>query len=466
MPAAGVLRMSAWKACDLRGIFPAEVNAEMFREIGRAAPALLPPGARVVVAGDFRLSTPELKSALIGGLVEAGASVIDAGQAPTPVAYFAHRHWGADAILIVTASHSPAQQNGLKLMLGYLPPTEEDLRRLRARVEKGGAPLPEAVGSVERRDPLPLYLAWIEERWRHLKRGRTLRLVLDAGNGAWAELAAPIFERLGFAVDRLFCEIDGRFPNRPPDCSRPANLASLRSVVRANGADVGIAWDGDGDRVAFIDNLGNFVTADEIAILLARKLLAGRPGEKVAYDLKLSEVLRKIVFEMGGTPLMERSGHTFLKRRVISDHCLLGCEISGHYFFRELQGGDDGVFAALCLLELLQDGRSLAELRRELPSIYITPDLRLPIRAGADDSVIHRLRAAVRPREEIAIDGIRMETNDGFILVRRSVTEPAVTIRIEGLTEHSLESLVKLCSAALPEFSQAISEQVSQQHSG
>jgi phosphomannomutase / phosphoglucomutase len=463
MPAAGVLRMSAWKACDLRGIFPSEVNTEMFREIGRFTPTLLPPGARVVVAGDFRLSTPELKSALIRGLVESGASVIDAGQAPTPVAYFAHRHWGADALLMVTASHNPPQHNGLKAMLGYLPPSEEDLRQLRAGVESGGAPLPGAAGSLEVRDPLPLYRNWIGERWWHLKRRRPLRVVLDAGNGAWSELAPPIFETFGFAVERLFCEIDGTFPNRPPDCSRAANLTSLSSAVRAGGADVGIAWDGDGDRVAFVDDRGNFVSADEIAMLLARKLLAGRPGEKVAYDLKLSEVFRKIVLEAGGMPLMERSGHTFLKRRVIGDHCILGCEISGHYFFRELQGGDDGLFAALCLLELLQEGRSLAELRAELPPMYITPDLRLPLAPGADDSILQRLRSAAHPREEIAIDGIRMETEDGFILARRSVTEAAITLRIEGLTGHSLTTLVALCKTALPEFRQSISQQLTPQ---
>ncbi len=455
--------MSAWKACDIRGIFPTEVNAEMFREVGRSLPVLLPPSARVVVAGDFRLSTPDLKSALAHGLVEAGASVVDAGRAPTPVVYFAHHHWGTDAILIVTASHNPAQHNGLKLMLGYLPPTEDDLRKLRAKVEKDGSLSAEVVGSLECRDPVPLYLEWIEERWRHLRLRRKLRLVLDAGNGAWAELAPPIFENLGFPVDRLFCDIDGTFPNRSPDCARSANLTRLRATVRASKADVGIAWDGDGDRVAFVDNLGKFVSADEISMLLARKLLAGRPGEKVAYDLKLSAVFRKIILEMGGTPLIERSGHTFLKRRVIGDHCLFGCEISGHYFFRELQGGDDGMFAALHVLELIQNGRSLAELRQELPRMYMTPDLRLPIRAHEYDSIIHRLRQSVRPLDEATIDGVRMQTNDGFVLVRRSVTESAITIRIEGLTEPSLQNLVDVCSSALPEFSHAILAQILQE---
>ncbi|MFN7994319.1 MAG: phosphomannomutase/phosphoglucomutase [Bryobacteraceae bacterium] len=455
--------MSAWKACDIRGVYPAEVNPEMFRQVGRSVPILLPPTARVVVAGDYRVSTPGLKAALAQGLVEAGASVIDAGQAPTPIIYFAHHHWGTDAILIVTASHNPAQHNGLKLMLGYLPPTEEDLRRLRSKVEKDGFSGSDAAGTLECRDPVPLYLEWIEERWRHLKLRRKLRLVLDPGNGAWAELAPPVFERLGFAVDCLFCEIDGNFPNRPPDCARSANLVKLRTAVRANKADMGIAWDGDGDRVAFVDHHGKFVSADEISMLLARKLLAGRTGEKVAYDLKLSAVFRKVVLEMGGIPLTERSGHTFLKRRVIGDHCLLGCEISGHYFFRELHGGDDGMFAALQLLELLQEGRSLAELRQELPGMHMTPDLRLPLQADEYDSIILRIRQAVHPDEETAIDGVRMQTEDGFVLVRRSVTEPVITMRIEGLTALSLQKLVDRCASALPEFTEAIFAQILQE---
>ena len=320
-----------------------------------------------------------------------------------------------------------------------------------------------AAGAMDCRDAVPLYLEWIEERWRHLKFRRRLRLVLDPGNGAWSELAPLIFEKLGFPVDRLFCEIDGSFPNRSPDCARSANLAKLKAAVRANKADVGIAWDGDGDRVAFVDDLGKFVSADEVSMLLARKLLAGRPGEKVAYDLKLSAVFRKVVQDIGGTPLVERSGHTFLKRRVIADHCLLGCEISGHYFFRELHGGDDGMFAAMHLLELIQDGSSLAELRHGLPQVYMTPDLRLPIQAGDYDAIIVRIRQAVAPREEMAVDGIRMQTEHGFVLVRRSVTEPVITMRIEGATESSLQTLVDLCVSALPEFRDTIAGQILQE---
>lgn len=458
--------MSFWKACDIRGLFPTDINPGTFEDIGRFIRVLLPKNGRVTTAGDFRVSTPDLKAALVRGLVEAGVSVLDAGQLPTPIAYFAHHHWGTDAVLVVTASHNPAEYNGLKLMLGFSPPSEEDLRRLRRAVEEKRFTTPLRAGSVEPRDPVPLYNSWMKQRWQHLRLNKTLRLVLDAGNGAWSSLAPPIFENLGFSVHPLFCEADGHFPNRAPDSARAANLTRLRSEIKTLQADVGIAWDGDGDRVAFLDNRGTFVSADEISMMMARKLLTGRPGEKVAYDIKLSDMFRKIVLELSGIPLVERSGHTFLKRRVIDDHCLFGCEVSGHYFFRELRGGDDGVFAALHVLELLQNGKRFDELRQELPRLHVTPDLRLTISGDLYDSIIERLRKRLKPSAELAIDGLRMETADGFILVRRSVTEPAITIRIEGHTDDSLRDLIDTCSSALSEFSETIRTQIQEETHG
>jgi phosphomannomutase len=288
-------------------------------------------------------------------------------------------------------------------------------------------------------------------------------LVLDAGNGAWSTLAPSLFEALGFVVHRLFCQVDGRFPNRAPDSARAANLSRLQMEVRNSKADVGIAWDGDGDRVSFVDNDGNFVSADEISMFIARKLLSGRPGERVTYDIKLSDAFRRVVLSLQGIPLIERSGHTFLKRRVIESHCLLGCEISGHYFFRELHGGDDGLFAALHIVELLQNGKCFAQLRQELPRFYITPDLRLPAEDAAYETVVMRLRKTLQPASEIEVDGVRIETDEGFTLVRRSVTEPVITIRMEGFSQESLQALMNKVKSSLIEFSQAIQTQISQE---
>lgn len=455
--------MSAWKACDVRGLYPNEVSPDLFRRVARHFGKRLPSRPTVLVAGDFRPSTPVLKEAIIAGLLSAGARVLDAGQLPSPVAYFAHQHWGTDGILIITASHNPAEYNGLKLMAGHLPPTEAELEEFRVTVANESVePDGQHGRNVEVIDPTTLYLSWIEQRWRHLASGQHLNVVLDAGNGAWSALAPAVFGRLNFAVHPLFCEIDGSFPNRPPDSARAKNLGALAHLVRETGADLGIAWDGDGDRVAFVDECGEVVSADKMAILLARYVLRNRTGEKIVYDIKLSDLLRRNIEQLGGIPIMERSGHTFLKHRMIEEHCLFGCEVSGHYFFRELHGGDDGLFTALMIAELVAENGPLGQLHAELAPMYLTPDLRVPAGSLDYDSVVQNLRRVLRPQRECKLDGVRMEMHDGFVLVRRSVTEPVLTMRLEGFDATGLNRLVAACLAAFPEFAPKINEQLYQ----
>jgi phosphomannomutase / phosphoglucomutase len=439
--------VSAWKACDLRGVFPRDVSADLYRRIGRALATRLAEGARVVVAGDFRLSTPELKSALTAGLAASGAHVLDAGQIPTPIVYFAHRHLKTDAVCIVTASHNPPDHNGLKLMVDHFPPSPGDLASLRAASERGE--FRAAPGVVETVDPLPAYRAWMCERWAAIAPG--MHVVLDAGNGAAGVIGPALFDDLGFRVERLFCEIDGRYPNRAPDSSVAANLGALCAKVRETGARLGIAWDGDGDRVAFADESGSLVSADEMAVLLVRHLAPAAPGRGVVYDLKLSDVVRREAERAGAIPRMERSGHAFIKSRMIRERCVLGCEASGHYFFDELDGGDDGIFGALLVADMVAQLGALGELRRAVPPFFLTPDIRL--RGGeltfAEASA--RLRALPGVVREVTIDGLRVETEDGFILVRESVTETALTLRMEGRDAEALGRLRAACRAALPE---------------
>lgn len=440
--------MSPWKACDLRGKYPEDVSPELFEQIGAHVAARRSPGAPVLVAGDFRVSTPQLKQALIEGAVRAGAHVIDAGQIPTPVAYFAHRRLGTSAILIVTASHNPPADNGLKFMIGALPPTEQQIRALRDSLSR---PVARGAGSVEQVDPVPEYTAWIEARWARAAGQARLSVVLDAGNGAWSELAPAIYRRLGFQVHPLFCELDGRFLNRPPDCAQAANLTVLAQTVRTAAADLGIAWDGDGDRVAFASARGRVVRADSIALLLIRHLVPAGRGERVVYDIKLSDRIRQAVLASGGVPLMERSGHTFLKTRMVRDNCLLGCEASGHYFYRELGGGDDGLFSSLLLADLVERSGPLHSLTQSLPELFLTPDVRIPKARLTYEVIVGRLRKAFHPTLESEVDGVRMERPDGFVLVRPSVTEPVVTLRLEGLDENAFQQLLRRCGEALPE---------------
>jgi len=452
--------MNPWKACDIRGVFPDEVSPDLLRRVGAGVASTFPLHARILIAGDFRESTPLLKAALAAGLLGAGAHVVDAGQLPTPVAYFAHAQWKTDAVLMVTASHNPATYNGLKLMLGDLPPTPTELAELHRRVDRGD--FRKLAGTVEALDPVPAYRNWIQGRWGKATADNPLRVVLDAGNGAWAELAPQIFEALGFRVHRLFCEIDGRFPHRSPDCARPVNLSALRKKVKETHAALGIAWDGDGDRVAFVDETGSVVPSDAIAVLWVRHLLRHDAGAKVVYDIKMSDIVRRTVLESGGVPILERSGHTFLKRRMITDSCLFGCEVSGHYFFRELRGGDDGVFAALFLADMVNRSGSLHAMRESVAPVFATPDLRVPAAALPFGEIARRLRHAFGAAKETTLDGLRLEMPEGSVLARESVTEPIVTMRIEGSSPEDLHRLVETCLRIFPEVLDRITEQIRQ----
>jgi phosphomannomutase len=449
--------MNPWKACDIRGLFPEEVSPELFRLIGRGVASGMPAGAKILIAGDFRTSTPILKSALMEGLIGSGSRVLDAGQIPTPVAYFAHQHLETDAVLIVTASHNPPTHNGLKLMVGDLPPVPDDFASLRSRVSKGA--FRSAKGSSEELDPVPAYRQWIIERWTNLAQAGRPAVVLDAGNGAWSELAPRIFEELGIQFHRLYCNLDGTYPNRSPDCARPAALAALKSEVLKTHSKLGIAWDGDGDRVAFVDETGSFVISDEVSSLLIRRLLANQAGARVVFDIKLSRLVRRTVLECGGVPVVERSGHAFIKRRMIEEECLFGCEASGHYFYQELRGGDDGLFSALLMTQFVAKAGSLRELRNSLAPFFVTPDLRLPSSALPYSEFVRRLRQLFRGARETTIDGLRFETPEGSLLVRESVTEPVVTMRLEGSSAEALGKLLAACHSTFPEVSIEIARQ-------
>lgn len=452
---------SPWKACDIRGIYPREVSADLLRRVGASVGSTLPTGARVLIAGDFRITTLEAKAALAQGLLGAGSHILDAGQIPTPIAYFAHQRCATDAVLIVTASHNPPDYNGLKLMLGELPPTPDDFDRLRGQVERGH--FRKQQGKMESINPIPTYRTWVLERWKHLHASSPMAVVLDAGNGAWSELAPSLYAALGFRVHPLFCEVNGAFPNRAPDCARPSSLRALKKEVINLRAQMGIAWDGDGDRVAFVDECGSIVSPDEVSALMVRELATREPQSKVVYDIKLSDTVRQAVLECGGQPIMERSGHTFIKRTMIKQDGLLGCEASGHYFFRELRGGDDGVFAGLMMAEIIsRRGVSLGKLRRSLVPLHVTPDLRIPASVLSYAEVARRLRSLFEDALEMTIDGIRLETKAGFILVRESVTEPVVTMRLEGRSKDTLQQLVSTCLKTFPEAAGEISNQIDQ----
>ena len=448
-----------WKPCDLRGVYPDALSEDLMRRVGAAVGCDMQPGESVVVAGDFRLSTPVLKQALVDGLMSAGLRVVDCGQVPTPLAYFEATERRAAGVCIVTASHNPAAYNGLKWMVNGRPPLPPDVDRIRAVAESGRTR--GLQGSAEDIDPVPGYRRWIESRWQDLVAARFGPIVVDAGNGAWSRLGPEILRGLGFDVTGLFCEVDGRFPNRPADCARTANLAALRAAVIAQGARLGVAWDGDGDRAAFVDENGLHASTDEISILLARELLRGAaPGEPVVYDIKLSEAVRREILRWGGEPLLERSGHAFMRDRLLTSRALLGLDACGHYFFREAGSRDDGLYSALFVIGMLGQSESLARMRDAAGPLFGTPELRIPETVLGYGVVLGRLRGEFREAQELVLDGARLRVEEGIVLVRESSTEPIVSLRLEAFQRESFERLMARCLSAVEEARELLLRQI------
>ena len=424
--------MSVYKACDIRGVYPDELDERLYTRLGQAMGTLLHERAeapRVLVAGDVRPSTPALRGSLIEGLVATGCRVGDLGTLPTPVAYYAARRRQPDGLAIVTASHNPPQFNGLKLTLGPMPVTTDDMARLEQTVASGhfatGAP-----GSVER---LAVEEEYVDALIADARPGQRLRLVLDCGNGTSSRLAPRVLRSLGYDAVELYCTPDGTFPNRSPNPSVPENLGALCQAVRRSGAAFGIALDGDGDRLAVVDDAGRPLNGDQAIILLARHVLGpGASGRKAVCDLKCSRAVLEAIEACGALPLLERSGHAFIKTRMIDEHADFGGELSGHFFYRELDGGDDALYSALRLAELANaTAQPVSALVDAMPRYAVTPDLRIPYPADDGPERIEQLAAAAQGTV-LRLDGARVAYPDGWGLARCSVTEPLLTFRFEA----------------------------------
>jgi len=440
--------MSLFKECDLRGVYGEELTEEITLDIGRAIGTLLPRKA-CVVAGDVRVSTPSLKAALIEGLCSTGCRVYDIGIVPTPVYYLARHYLGVHGGVMVTASHNPPHFNGLKPILGPLPVTPEEIQKIERLLESKD--FIAGHGEVVRIELVEEYVRYLHNLLPPLSSPKTV--VVDAGNGSEAELAPRLFREFGYRVEELFCQVDGRFPGRDPNPALPQNLQALCRRLTEVKADFGVAFDGDGDRAAFVDERGQYITSDKAIVLFVRELLKTERGA-VVYDLKCSQVVPEAIAAMGGTPLMERSGHTFLKTRMILERAIFGGEVSGHYFYRTLDGGDDGLYSALLLgrfLEYRQEG--LGSWADTVPAYCITPDLRIPAAdPGADDLIARIQRDLAFRFPSHTLDGIRIQFPEGWGLLRPSVTEPAITLRFEARRREDLALIIERFLAPVPEL--------------
>ncbi|HUW37971.1 MAG TPA: phosphomannomutase/phosphoglucomutase [Rhodocyclaceae bacterium] len=441
-----------FKAYDIRGIVGRTLTADSVRAIGHAlgSEALWRGQTAVAVGRDGRLSGPELSAALTEGLNAAGVDVYDIGRVPTPLAYFAAIELGCNSAVSVTGSHNPPDYNGLKLVLGGETLYGSQIQALRTRLERGN--LRYGAGRVIAADVREAYLERIAA---DVKLSRPMKIAIDCGNGVAGELAPELFRRMGCEVLPLFCEVDGNFPNHHPDPSKPENLRDLIRALRDTDAELGLAFDGDGDRLGVVTKDGEIIYPDRQLMLFAADVLTRNPGAQIIYDVKCTRNLARAIRHQGGIPLMWQTGHALIKAKLRETGAPLAGEMSGHMFFKERwYGFDDGLYAAARLLEIVSRWRDANWPLEHLPNSLSTPELNLKMQEGEPHALIEKLRgraAELFPgaTELIVLDGVRAEFDDGFGLARASNTTPVVVLRFEADTPAALARIQALFKAAL-----------------
>lgn len=421
---------SLFKAYDVRATVDRLVPA-VAHLIGRALGSLAREEGRteIVVARDGRLSSPELAQALTAGLVESGMDVLDIGLAPTPLMYFAAKHHADGCGAVVTGSHNPPQYNGIKLMLGGETIDGAALQALRARIEAGNF-----VAGHGQIQSLAVAEAYVDAVCRSVRLARPLKVVVDCGSGAAAVIAPALFRRMGCEVAPLYCEVDGRFPHHHPDPQVAANLVDLIAAVRAHGADIGLAFDGDGDRLGVVTAQGQIIPGDRLLALFVEAQFSGFPG-LVLYDVKSSRLVARLAAAHGGRSLAIPTGHSHMKRALRAHGAALAGELSGHFAFAGW-GVDDALYAGARLLQHVATGFDLDAQSACLPQVWASPELQVPLATSGHDEMQRIAAEAVFPTATAvhAVDGLRIEYPDGFGLIRASNTTPVLTLRIEADT--------------------------------
>ena len=440
--ATAVIPPEIFKAYDIRGIVGQSLTPAIVEKIGQAlgSEARAQNHKRFVIGRDGRLSGPDLAAALARGIARSGCDVVDIGMVPTPVVYFAIQHLGAGSGVAVTGSHNPPDYNGLKMVIGGTTLSGEAIQKLRQRIINND--LAAGQGTASQTDVRQAYLDRITG---DVKLARPMRVAIDCGNGVASEIAPALLKRLGCQLTELFCQTDGTFPNHHPDPSKPENLEDLIREIGKGGYDVGLAFDGDGDRLGVIAPDGHVIWADRQMILYARDVLSRHPGAEIIYDVKCSRTLDAEIRKAGGKPTMWKTGHSFIKAKLKETGAALAGEMSGHIFFKERwYGFDDGLYTAARLLELLaRDPRPTQQIFSSLPNTVNTPELNLKFAEGEHFTVIKELvKHAHFPDAKVTtIDGLRVDFSDGFGLVRASNTTPVLVLRFEGDNPAALERI-------------------------
>jgi phosphomannomutase/phosphoglucomutase len=447
-----------FRAYDIRGVVGETLSVEVLYQIGCALGTLASSQGEstIVVARDGRLSGGKFLTALSKGILSTGVDVIDIGKVPTPLLYFATVHTGYASGVMITGSHNPPEYNGVKMVVGGKTLAGEDIQEVYRCIQSQKFSVGE--GSLRREEMKSTY---IDAVLADVTLSRPLKIVVDCGNGVAGAVAPKLFKQMQCAVRALYCDVDGAFPNHHPDPSKPENLQDLIQVVRQEKADIGLAFDGDGDRLGIVTQSGKIIWPDRQLILLAKDVLSRNPGATIIYDVKSTRHIAECTREMGGKPLMCRSGHSYVKALMRETGALLGGEMSGHIFIKERWNGfDDALYAAARFLEIVaNDGRTVDEIFSEIPESISTPELTIAI---AEDKKFQFVESLVETgdfgeqAEVNTIDGLRVDFPDGWGLVRASNTTPCLVLRFEAETNEALIRIQEIFRAQLRALAPAI----------
>jgi phosphomannomutase / phosphoglucomutase len=438
---------------DIRGLVDQDLTEDAVGLVGRALGTTIRErgGKRAAVGRDCRESGPRFGRVMIEALRSTGVDVVDLGVVPTPLTYFAAHTLEVDGICMITGSHNPPEYNGLKVGLGSATFHGEEIQALRRLCESGRFAVGQ--GAVTTHDVVTPYRDYVR---RNLKLGnRRLKVVIDAGNGTGGVVAVPLFEALGFDVVPLFIEMDGRFPNHHPDPTVEKNLQALKDKVLEVKADVGIAYDGDADRVGAVDEKGNVLWGDQIMILFSRALLAEQPGAAIVGEVKCSFTLYDEIAKHGGRPIMWKAGHSLIKAKMKEEGAVLAGEMSGHIFFANRWFGfDDGIYSSARLLELLtRTDEPMSSLLADVPKTFSTPELRVDCAEDKKFEVVRRAQEWFKARyDAVTVDGVRVVFPDGWGLVRASNTQPLLVLRFEAKTPERAAEIEQLVRGKLTEI--------------
>jgi phosphomannomutase/phosphoglucomutase len=429
---------------DIRGVVERDLTPNIIKRLGQGFGTHMANLGRfnIVVGMDGRLSSNLFREMLIQGLISTGCNVVDIGLCPTPVYYFSIFHLDKDGGIMVTGSHNPPEFNGLKVSVGKSTIFGEEIQNLRRLIERGKFAV--GKGDLSQVEIIHPYQDYIKE---NIQLKKKIKVVIDAGNGTAGVVAGPLLRDLGCELEELYCEIDGRFPNHFPDPTIPSNLRDLIARVKKIRADVGIAYDGDADRIGVVDDSGNIIWGDQLMILFAREILKNKKGATFVAEVKCSQNLFTDIEQHGGKAIMWRTGHSLIKEKMKEEKAVLGGEMSGHIFFADRYlGYDDAIYASCRLIELLsKTDRKLSQLLGDVPKTFITPEIRMDCPDEIKFRVVEEVKEELRKEYPIIdVDGVRVKFDDGWGLVRASNTQPVLVLRFEAFTGKRLKEIRKL----------------------